>query len=98
MQCRPGPLIPTAVWKILLSKTTGLEQVKVGKGSMLQLCPVMPESSIPTNINVIEFDAVISPPFCTINPVLLSIAVVMIVSGGVFIHRRIGWRYWRCSN
>ena len=43
----------------------------------------MPESSIPTNINVIKFDAVISPPICKFNPVLSSIAEVMIESGGV---------------
>lgn len=78
-----GLPIPNVDWKTLLSKMTGLKQVNVGRLSILQLYPVIPESSIPSNINVIEFAAVIPPPLTMFNPVLLSIADVMIVSGGV---------------
>jgi hypothetical protein len=79
----PVPLIPNAIRKTSLSKTIGLEQVNVGKLSILQLYPVIPESSMPPNINVIKFDAVVPPPICKFNPVLLSMAEVMTESGGV---------------
>jgi hypothetical protein len=55
-------LIPTVDWKTLLSKMMGLKQVNIGRLSILQLYPVTPESSIPPNINVIEFVSVIPPP------------------------------------
>jgi hypothetical protein len=58
----PELLIPTVDWKTLLSKMMGLKQVNIGRLSILQLYPVTPESSIPPNINVIEFVSVIPPP------------------------------------
>ena len=63
--------------------TIGLEQVNAAKPSTLHEYPLMPKSSVPEKVRVIESDVdVVIGPFCIFNSVLLSIAEVMNVSGG----------------
>ena len=62
---------------------TGLEQAKTGKPSILHTYPARSISSVALNANIIELDNEVDPPFCISNPVLESIAEVIVVSGGL---------------
>jgi hypothetical protein len=60
-----------------------LSKQKLVKPSILHSYPARSKSSVALNANIIEFDNEIDPPSCGSNPVLESIAEVIVVSGGL---------------
>ena len=87
------PVVSTALtWKVwlpgvrlLFNRLTGLLQRAAAKPSILhsnRTIGVASSSSVPVNVNEIELVGIVIP-FCTLAPVLESIAEVICVSGGM---------------